>query len=107
MEHIFKSLEKISGMNAACSFDKNGKIVASRIYNKNNFALENLLMELKKLAESPILQENQSNWFQFTYEDLNLLVVSMNNQFLGCIFRKNVEMALVRLTLNVALAKKN
>lgn len=106
MEQFFKAVEKINGMDAAFSFDKSGKVIASRIFNKNNFAIENLLLESKRILESPILRENQSNWFQFTYEDLNLLLFSYNNQLLGCIFHKNVEMALVRLTLNVALAKR-
>jgi hypothetical protein len=106
MEQIFNALEKINGMDAIFSFDKKGKVIATKIINKNNFALENLLSELKKIFESPILLENQSSWFQFSYADLNLLLFSINNHFLGCIFHKEVELALIRLTLNVALAKK-
>lgn len=106
MDQILKALEKINGMEAVFSFDKNGKIIADRNIHKGNFALENLVLEQKKIVESPVLMENQSNWFQFTYEDRNLLFFSMRDQFVGCIFQKNVEIALIRLTINVVMAKR-
>jgi len=104
MQEILNELIKIKGVIGAFILEKDGTIAA----NAGKFGtipIKSMADEIKAFARTPVIDKNLPKWIQFSYQNMIVLILNRANVLIVTLYQPNVEVALIRLTLEVATSK--